>query len=165
MLCAVSISILVLQSVVRIQLSQATRQTLSASCSELELNEENFQKQKKEITDAAAIAAYWAEPNWPVIEILICDDAPNYNKLTRWMILCWIHEGRQYKKLNPAVSFHRQLLDSFLKRFWDYYHELLIYKQSPNEAEHVRLDTAFNELFATQTGYEALDERIAKTRA
>ena len=34
-----------------------------------------------------------------------------------------------------------------------------------SEAEHARLDMTFDELFATQTGCEALDERIAKTRA
>jgi cell division protein FtsB len=166
-----------LDCLVTVQLSLATRQTLSACCSELELNEENFQKhlafllpklghqQRKEITDAAAIAAYWAETDWPVIQNLVCDDAPHYNKLTRRMMLCWVHEGRPYKKLHPVVPLHRQLLDGFLERFWDYYRELLMYKQSPSEAEHTRLEAVFDELFATQTGYEALDERIAKTRA
>ena len=52
-----------------------------------------------------------------------------------------------------------------MKRFWDYYRELLTYKESPSQAERTRLETAFDELFATQTGYKALDERIAKTRA
>ena len=122
-------------------------------------------QQRKEITDAAAIAAYWSETDWPIIEILVCDDAPHYNKLTRRMMLCWVHEGRPYKKLNPIVPLHRQLLDGFLKRFWDYYRELLAYKQSPSETERTRLEAVFDELFATQTGYEALDERIAKTRA
>jgi len=166
-----------LDCLANVQLAQATRQTLSACCSELELDEEMFQKhltallpnlghqQRKEIIDAAAIAAYWAETDWPVIEILVCDDAPHYNKLTRRMMLCWVHEGRPYKKLHPVVHLHRQLQDDFLKRFWDYYRELLAYKQSPSEAERTRLETVFDELFATQTGYEALDERITKTRA
>jgi hypothetical protein len=166
-----------LDCLTNVQLSQATRQTLTACCSELELNEENFQEhlafllpklghqQRKEITDAAAIAAYWTETDWPVIKTLVCDDAPHYNKLTRRMMLCWVHEGRPYKKLHPIVPLHRQLLDGFLKRFWDYYHELLVYKQRPSEAERTRLEVVFDELFATQTGYEALDERIAKTRA
>ena len=166
-----------LDCLANVQLSQATRQTLTACCSELELDEEKFQEhltallpnlghqQRKEITDAAAIAAYWVETDWPVIQILVCDDAPHYNKLTRRMMLCWVHEGRPYKKLHPIVPLHRQLQNNFLKCFWDYYHELLAYKQNPSEAEHTRLETVFDELFATQTGYEALDERIAKTRA
>jgi regulator of replication initiation timing len=166
-----------LDCLTNVQLSQATRQALIACRSELEMTEESFQnhlafllpklghQQRKEITDAAAIAAYWAETDWPVIDILVCDDAPNYNKLTRRMMLCWVHEGRPYKKLNPVVPLHRQLLDGFLKRFWDYYRELLTYQQSPSETEHTRLEVVFDALFATQTGYEALDERIAKTRA
>jgi hypothetical protein len=166
-----------LNCLVNIQLSQATRQSLAACCSELEMDETKFQEhldcllptlgkqQRKEIVDAAAIAAYWAETDWPVIETLVCDDAPQYNKLTRWLALCWVHEGRPYKKLTPVVPFHRELLDDFLKRFWDYYHELLDYKKNPSESEHVRLESVFDDLFATQTGYEALDERISKTRA
>ena len=166
-----------LDCLANVQLSQATRQTLSACCSELELDEENFHKhlsallpnlghqQRKEIIDAAAIAAYWAETDWPVVEILVCDDAPNYKKLVRRIMLCWVHEGRPYKKLYPVVPLHRQQLDNFLKCFWDYYRELRAYKQNPSEAEHARLETVFDKLFATQTGYEALDDRIAKTRA
>lgn len=166
-----------LDCLTNVQLSEATRQTLTACCSELEWDEEKFkehldfilpklgQQQRKEITDAAAIAAYRAETDWPVIQNLVCDDAPHYNKLTHRMMLCWVHEGRPYKKLNPVVPLHRQLLDGFLKRFWDYYRDLLAYKESPSQAEHTRLEAAFDELFATQTGYDALDERIAKTRA
>jgi len=160
-----------------VQLSQATRETLANCCSETEMGEADFQKhltwllpklgkqQRKEIMDAAAIAAYWAETDWPVIETLVCDDAPQYNKLTRWLMLCWVHEGRPYKKLHPVVPLHRELLDNFLQRFWSYYHELLAYKQTPSKPERDRLETVFDDLFATQTGYEALDERIAKTRA
>lgn len=159
-----------------VQLSQASRERLLACCSETEMDEPAFQEhltwilpklgkqQRKEISDATAIAAYWAESEWPVIETLLCDDAPQFNKLTRWKMLCWVHEGRPYKKLSPVVPLHRELLDNFLKRFWDYYHELLAYKQSPSQAERIRLQAVFDELFATQTGYEALDERIAKTR-
>lgn len=166
-----------LDCLTNVPLSRATRQTLTACCSELELDESGFQEHlnfllpalgkqaRKEIVDAAAIAAYWAETDWPVIETLLCDDAPQYNKLTRYLALCWVHEGRPYKKLTPVVSLHRELLDGFLKRFWDYYHELLDYKQNPSPAECARLETAFDALFLTQTGYEALDERIAKTRA
>ncbi len=160
-----------------VQLSQTSRETLQACCCETEMDEPTFQEHltwmlpnlgkqpHKDITDAAAIAAYWAESEWPVIQILLCDDAPQFNKLTRWMMLCWVHEGRPYKKLHPVVSLHREQLDNFLKRFWDYYHELLAYKQSPSETERDRLEAVFDDLFATQTGYQALDERIAKTRA
>lgn len=159
-----------------VQLSKETRQILASCCTELSLDETEFGKllssilpklgkqQRKEILDAAAIAAYWSQTDWPVIEILVCDDAPHYNKLTRSMMLCWVHEGRPYKKLQPFVPLHRTLQDAFLKRFWDYYHELLSYKENPSQAEQVRLEAAFDDLFSTQTGYGLLDKQIAKTR-
>ena len=63
-----------------------------------------------ETYNSYAIAAYWAEIGWPVIETLVCDDAPQYNKLTHWLMLCWVYDGRPYKKLRPVVPFHRELL-------------------------------------------------------
>jgi hypothetical protein len=126
----------------------------------------NLGKQQcKALIDAAAVAAYHAETEWPVIQALICDDAPQFNWLTYVMMLCWVHEGRPYKKLIPVVALHRQMQDDFLKRFWDYYHQLLAYKQQPTPEESVRLEAGFDTLFATHSGYDELDKRIAKTQA
>ncbi len=126
----------------------------------------NLGKQQcKALIDAAAVAAYHAEIDWPVILALICDDAPQFNWLTYLMMLCWVHEGRPYKKLMPVVAMHRQMQIDFLKRFWDYYHELLAYKQQPTPEESARLEAEFDTLFATHTGYDELDKRIAKTQA
>ena len=122
-------------------------------------------QQCKVLIDAAAVAAYHAETEWPVIQALICDDASQFNWLTYWMMLCWVHEGRPYKKLMPVVALHRQMLKDFLKSFWDYYRELLVYKQQPTPEESVRLEAEFDALFATRTGYDQLDKRIAKTLA
>lgn len=158
-----------------VNLSQATRQRLQSWLSEEDLNEATFlrrleealpklsQSHRKIILDAAAIAAYHAETDFPVIDVLLCDDAPQFKGLTRALMLCWIHEGRPYKKLLPVVSCHREILNDFLKRFWNYYDQLLIYRQSPSAAEHQRLSAEFDHLFSTQTGYAELDKRIAKT--
>ena len=40
--------------------------------------------------------------------------------------------GRHYKKLSPMVACHQELLDEFLDEFWDYYRELLAYRDSPS---------------------------------
>ena len=79
--------------------------------------------------------------------------------------LCWIHDGRHYKNLEPCLACHRPLLDAFLKRYWDYYKELLAYRQQPSAEEAMRLSGAFDELFSTATGYAALDQRLARTQA
>ena len=122
-------------------------------------------QQRKAIIDAAAVAAYHAETGVPVVQTLICDDAPQFNWLTNSMMLCWVHEGRAYKKLLPVIGYHRSLQEDFLKRFWEYYDRLLNYREQPTPEMATELETAFGELFSAQTGYGELDKRIAKTLA
>jgi hypothetical protein len=157
--------------------SKANRQILRDWCSEQDLDEPTFlarldgllptlgAQQRKAVIDAAAVAAYHVEKDVPVIQALICDDAPQFNWLTREMMLCWVHEGRPYKKLTPVFPLHQHLLEDFRKSFWAYYDQLLVYRQKPTPEEYQRLDAEFDRLFATRTGYEALDERIAKSQA
>jgi len=120
---------------------------------------------RSRIVEATAIAAYHAAVGHPVVRLLICDDAKQFKLVTEELALCWIHDGRHYKHLEPWLDCHRQLLDSLLKRYWDYYKELLAYQRQPSAEEAIRLSGAFDELFTTVTGYAALDERIAKTKA
>jgi Transposase IS66 family len=56
-------------------------------------------------------------------------------------------------------------LRTFKADYWSFYRELLAYRAQPSEAERVRLDAAFDGLFARVTGYDELDARIAKTQA
>jgi hypothetical protein len=117
------------------------------------------------VLDAAAIAAYHAQVEFPVIRLLVCDDAPQFNWVTDELALCWIHEGRHYQKLEPVVPQHRAQLEAFQDDFWAFYDELLKYREHPTPPERIRLDTDFDRLFSTVTGYAALDARMAKTRA
>ena len=121
-------------------------------------------QQRKWIMDATAVAAYHATLEYPVVRLLVCDDAPQFTLVTDALALCWVHEGRHYKKLVPYVPHHRVLLEDFVQRFWLYYDQLLAYRTDPTPAEAARLTGEFQTLFATVTGYEVLDERIAKTR-
>ena len=67
------------------------------------------EKLRKVIKDALAIAAYRTQSLWPVVELLVCDDAPQFNWLTVEGALCWIHEFRHDKKLIPHIPNPRQL--------------------------------------------------------
>jgi len=120
-------------------------------------------QQRSHVLDAAAVAAYHAQMEFPVIRLLVCDDAPQFKLVTQELALCWIHDGRLYKKLDPCIPYHRQLLDSFLDQYWDFYKQLLTYQQHPTMDEHTQLGKEFDKLFSTVTGYYALDQRIAKT--
>src|SRR5262249_24304199 len=69
------------------------------------------------------------------------------------------------KKLIPSIPYHQALLVAFVQRFWTYYDQLLAYREQPTPEEATRLAEEFETLFATVTGYQALDERITKTCA
>jgi len=122
-------------------------------------------QQRTAILGAAAVAAYHAEKGVPIVDTLVCDDASVFHWLTRAMMLCWVHDGRAYKKLEPVIALHRCQLEDFLKRYWEYYDQLLAYREKPSAEERKRLESQFDTLFATKTGYADLDQRIAKTRA
>lgn len=117
------------------------------------------------ILEAAAIAAYHAETGHPVVRLLVCDDAKQFKLVTDELALCWIHDGRHYQSLEPCVPPHRQLLEAFREKYWDYYRQLRAYQPAPTPAQAALLREQFDGLFSTVTGYDALDQRIAKTKA
>lgn len=97
------------------------------------------------------------------IDILMADDAKQFHNQTTIRALCWIHEDRHYKKLNPYFQEHKNLVEKFRQDLWDYYSELKAYKAKPSEQEKDRLSLAFDELFSRTTGYIELDHRIKLT--
>ena len=157
---------------------------------------------KTRVLEAAAIAAYHNSPtDWPVVQALVCDDAPRddvdkygqplntplvekrdinadegcpylsrlfgtpqFKWLTDELSLCWVHEGRHYKKLNPSIAYHHQLLEVFLTEFWNYYRQLLAYKQRPTRQSAHELRCLFHQLLTTPTDYWELEKRKYLTR-
>lgn len=117
------------------------------------------------IKEAFAIAFYWQQDAIPIVKILMSDDAPQFKKLTEQHILCWIHDGRHYKKLRPFVAQHQEALTDFREQYWTYYHQLKAYKENPCPEAKILLTCQFDALFASQAGYEDLDKRIEKTLA
>lgn len=59
---------------------------------------------------------------------------------------------------------HRKQLKTFLRKYWKYYRKLLAYKKSPSKASAKVLTKEFKVLFSTKTDYNALDDRISKTK-
>jgi hypothetical protein len=123
------------------------------------------EQQQTRVLEAAALTAYHEQDNIPIISTLLSDDAPQFQHITQEQALCWIHEGRHFKKLTPFVDFHRQLLDDFQRDFWNLYHQLQRYRENPSPAQADCLRADFEMLFSATTGYQALDQRIAKTLA
>ncbi len=122
-------------------------------------------QQKARVLEAAALTAYHAQTTMPILDVLMSDDAPQFKWLTEEQALCWVHDGRHYKKLTPYVAYHQQLLTDFRGKYWKYYTKLEQYRASPNETDAAQLRQEFDTLFSTVTDYEELDKRIAKTQA
>jgi len=118
-----------------------------------------------DIEQAAAIVYYRQQTEVPVVSTLVCDDAAQFKSLTEHLALCWIHDGRHYARLTPVVPSHAVQLETFQTRYWDYYAGLQRYRDGPTPEKAAALRTEFQTLFTTHTGYEALDDRIAKTLA
>jgi hypothetical protein len=121
-------------------------------------------RQREQVREALAVAAYLADPDWPVVRTLVCDDAPQFRAITPELALCWIHEGRHFKQLTPWLPQYRAILADILDQFWTYYRELLAYRAQPTPEDRDRLDARFDALFGTVTGYHELDRRLALTR-
>jgi hypothetical protein len=118
---------------------------------------------RSRIVEAAALAAYHAESGH--VRLLVCDDAKQFKLVADELALCWVHDGRHYQSMAPCVPQHREWLEAFRKRYWDFYKQLRAYQQAPTQERSAQLREQFDELFSTVTGYDALDRRIAQTKA
>jgi hypothetical protein len=123
------------------------------------------EQQQARVLEAAALSAYYQQTDVPIVPNLLTDDAPQFRFITRDHSLCWVHEGRHYKKLMPFIDYHQQLLADFRQQFWHYYHQLNAYRANPTPEKAAKLDQEFDALFSQVTGYDELDKRIAKTKA
>jgi hypothetical protein len=47
---------------------------------------------RKSVKEALAIATDRTQIAYPVVELLLCDDAPPLNRLTVQLALCWVHD-------------------------------------------------------------------------
>jgi hypothetical protein len=77
---------------------------------------------RKRVKEALAIAAYRTQTTYPVVDLLLCDNAPQFNALTALLALCWV------QKLIPRFTHHCGLLEDFGKHFWKLYQGLLDYR-------------------------------------
>jgi hypothetical protein len=126
------------------------------------LDADDYQKHEPKLLEGAYIAAYFAQNP---LNILVCDNAPQYKLISLLIALCWVHAGRHFKKLNPKVKYHQDLQNEFLNLFWAFYQKLKDYKLKPDKKTAAQLADEFDLLFSRKSGYQDLDDRIDKTRA
>jgi cell division septum initiation protein DivIVA len=99
-----------------------------------------------------------------VNKIMMSDDAKQFMFLAVLHALCWIHEIRHYRKMNPSLGYNRAKLKEFLQVIYDFYEQLKEYKKYPTQRQKKFLEKRFDEICSMETGYKQLDNRIALTR-
>jgi hypothetical protein len=119
----------------------------------------------KLLKELMALASYQCQQHYPRVQLLLTDDAPQFEGLTAERALCWLHEIRHYKKLHPQTGYARKRYAEFLDKFWQLYKQILRYQEAPSPVEAERLRKRFDTLFQTPSGYDQLDERKQVTFA
>jgi hypothetical protein len=119
----------------------------------------------KLLKELMALASYQWRQDYPRVQLLLTDDAPQFEGLTIERALCWLHEIRHYKKLHPQTGYARKRYTEFVDKFWQLYKQILLYRQAPSFNQAERLRERFDTLFQTPTGYDQLDERKQLTFA
>ena len=95
--------------------------------------------------------------------VLVGDDAPQFKSIAKRFALCWVHEERHYKKLNPILDVSKAELKRVRTEIWEYYKKLARYKKNPTPDSKEILWNEFDTLFGQVTGYEELDKRLQLT--
>ena len=100
-----------------------------------------------------------------LFSVLVGDDAPQFKNIAQRFALCWVHEERHYKKLNPVFDVNKVELGRVRKQIWGYYKKLTQYKRGPTPEAKENLWNEFDTLFGQVTGYEELNRRLQLTLA
>jgi hypothetical protein len=150
---------------------------LRTMVSEKIFNEEEFAKEiidapwiknkiktwKKHIKEGCALGALKTGLMGPHSLILICDDAPQFKGILDYIGLCWVHEIRHYKKLEPTYVDFKDALDEFFDDFWNFYDLLKNYKEKPGKRKKRKVEKWFDEIFSEETNYFSLNHLKVKT--
>ncbi len=122
------------------------------------------------VKEAFALAYFHYQSQFPPVKLLLSDDAPEYNKIAILAHpLCWIHDGRYYKKLIPKIKAHQKILSDFIDQYWQYYNNLIEYKEhsgilrtNPDKSRQI-LRQKFCDLFVSNKKYFQLNDCIERT--
>ena len=77
-----------------------------------------YKNTKLRVLEACSIAAYHQMTNIPVVTTLLSDEAPQFKQLTSQHANCWIHDGRNYKKLRPVTLYYNLNSDESGDKYW-----------------------------------------------
>ena len=93
--------------------------------------------------------------------VIVSDDAGQFNVGRH--ALCWVHAERLIHKL---IGFNqRQAIERIRARVWRFYKALKAYCRDPTARRKTALETRFERLFSTPTGFATLDRLLMRLHA
>jgi hypothetical protein len=94
--------------------------------------------------------------------VLVSDDAGQFKVLAFLHALCWVHMERHVARLIPLTAGQRTAHETTRDAIWSYYQRLKAYRQSPTPQQRGRLESDFDRLFLSRTGWPELNEALRK---
>ena len=95
--------------------------------------------------------------------VILSDDAGQFNVGTH--ALCWVHAERLVHKLDAFTAAARTAKDTVRSQIWSFYADLKAYRAAPEPRCKADLETQFERIFQTKTGFATLDRLLARLYA
>ncbi len=95
--------------------------------------------------------------------VILSDDAGQFN-VGDLHALCWIHAERNICKLDGSTPYQHERVDGVLEKVWKLYRSLARYRKRPTPLRKSVMETRFDQLFGTITGYASLDRLLERLR-
>ncbi|MDE2472357.1 MAG: transposase [Bradyrhizobium sp.] len=95
--------------------------------------------------------------------VVLSDGAPQFDIFVH--ASCWIHAERPLAKLIPHNDEHRAAVEKVRNQIWELYQDLKRYRGQPDAAQRPRLESRFDALVESRTGYPSIDGPLKEMRA
>jgi hypothetical protein len=95
--------------------------------------------------------------------VIVSDDAGQFNVGQHG--LCWVHAERLVHKLDAFTDAQRAAQRRMRALIWRFYRNLKAYRRNPTPARKAALQTRFDRIFTSRTGFVTLDHLLARLHA
>jgi hypothetical protein len=95
--------------------------------------------------------------------VIVSDDAGQFNVGQHG--LCWVHAERLVHKLDTFTDAQRAAQSRIRASIWRLYRSLKVWRRNPNPARKPALQTRFDRIFTSKTGFVTLDRLLARLHA
>jgi hypothetical protein len=87
--------------------------------------------------------------------VVLSDGAEQYDLFVH--AACWLHAERPLERLVPYSDEHRAAIAKVQGQIWELYRDLKGYRQRPEPARRLDLETRFDALVSQRTGFPSID--------